>query len=214
MRLLLSILLLLPFMASAQDYRLAYDPATVPELYNTTSLTLQQRSGSAWTTVARRVRFHSSEAEINGKTITYSPEQVQRTGGKINVTAQVDGRDIPLTIEVPVLQSIRYRLYTDSIKPILNYYVNVEGVFSSGKVYPLSSNNVTITADIGTMRGMEWEAPADKRFDKVTFRAEVIGNPALSEAVTVYRQRYIDPRDALDYGEQMETMPQSNRRWR
>ncbi len=111
------------------------------------------------------------------------------------------------------LEKIRFNLYADSIKPILNYYVNVEGVYAGGRILPLDGNDVTITADHGTMAGNEWVAPKHIDFDRVTFRVTAKGKPELQETVTVYIQKYKDPRDDIKANDMdMPVVPNKGRR--
>jgi hypothetical protein len=102
------------------------------------------------------------------------------------------------------LHGIRYNLYTDSIKPILNYYVNVEGEFSSGRILPLDSSMIMLTANHGSIKGMEWVLPAERNFESVSFTAIAKSNPSLKISKTVYLKKYRDPRDALDYKDATE----------
>lgn len=96
------------------------------------------------------------------------------------------------------IKRIYFNLYTDSIKTVLNYYVNVEGEYASGRILPMDTNNIIITADQGKMSGNEWIAPARIDFDKVTFRASVKTSPHISDHITVWLKRGIDPRDEMD----------------
>ena len=99
------------------------------------------------------------------------------------------------------LKRIYFNLYTDSIKTVLNYYVNVEGEYTDGRYLPLDASTISLTADNGTISGNEWIAPAEIRFEKVTFRAVAKGNPKLHDEITVWLKRAKDPRDdAADEG--------------
>jgi hypothetical protein len=104
-------------------------------------------------------------------------------------------------LQLPYLTDLRFNLYADSIKPILNFYVNVEGVFSSGKIFPLTESQVALTANEGSMNGMEWVVPRERQFDHVVFTATSTVNPSITKSVTVYLKRYKDPRDAEGYQE-------------
>ena len=99
----------------------------------------------------------------------------------------------------PVLQRIYFNLYTDSLKPVLNYYVNVEGEYSDGSYRPLDTTTIRLTADRGVLRGNEWLIPPVIEYDRVTFRAVSKGNPALQDTITVWIKKGKDPRDAPDY---------------
>jgi hypothetical protein len=183
----------------SQQYKLSYDESTIPELYNTTSIVLLERSGNGYEKFRGKYRISSSEADLRGLQINYDPQQLAASGGKINFMVEVEGQRVPLSLQLPFLTDIRFNLYTDSIKPILNYYVNVEGVYSSNRVFPLTSDQVTLTSDNGTTQGMEWIAPKERNFDRVTFTATSRFNPSLWKSSTVYLKRFIDPRDAEGY---------------
>lgn len=99
------------------------------------------------------------------------------------------------------VRRIYFNLYTDSIKTILNYYVNVEGEYRNGRILPMDTGNIIITADHGSMSGNEWIAPARVTFEKVTFRATLKRNTAVSAEQTVWLKRLKDPRDDMDLPE-------------
>ncbi len=111
---------------------------------------------------------------------------------------------LPVTLQAQspkaALRRIYFNLYTDSIKTVLNYYVNVEGEYSDGRYLPLDAGSINLTADNGTMSGNEWIAPKEIRFEKVTFRAVARDNPKLHDEITVWLKRAKDPRDELDEG--------------
>lgn len=107
-------------------------------------------------------------------------------------------RDLPVFHPVE-LKRIYFDLYTDSIKPVLNYYVNVVGELKKGGYLPLDSNHIILTCDNGRMSGNEWMLPSRIDFEKVTFTATDRNNSALTEKVTVYIKKGRDPRDAAGY---------------
>jgi len=189
------------FGVTAQEYRLVYDSSDIPELYNTMRLALQENTGRTYKNVASGYRLYTSDGMLDGNILTYNDEDLRRTGGRFQLIAEIKGQKIALPLRVPILKDIRFNLYTDSIKPILNFYVNVEGSFTSGKVLPLTDAQVFITSDKGTINGMEWIAPTDKSFDRVTFTAASIADPTVARSVTVYRKKAMDPRDAEGYEE-------------
>lgn len=100
------------------------------------------------------------------------------------------------------LKRIYFDLYTDSIKPVLNYYVNVVGELKEGGYLPLDSSHIILTCDQGRMSGNEWVLPEHIGFDKVTFTATARSNSSLTESVTVYIKKGRDPRDETSYGEE------------
>jgi len=97
----------------------------------------------------------------------------------------------------PKLKRIYFNLYTDSIKTILNYYVNVEGEYSNGQVLPMDTSVIRIIADRGIMSGNEWIAPKKSDFEKVTFHAIAKDDLRINDRVTVWLKRAKDPRDEM-----------------
>lgn len=114
----------------------------------------------------------------------------------------------------PRLKTVYFNLYTDSLKPVLNYYVNVEGQTISGNYLPLDTTDVTLRADWGEMRGNEWVIPRVLLYDSVTFTATSRANPALRDQITIWIQKRKDPRDAPGYEEPQKNpeFPEKRRR--
>ena len=104
------------------------------------------------------------------------------------------------------VDSMFFNLYTDSIKTILNYYVNVEGEYSNGRFLPMDTGVIRIIADHGAMSGNEWIAPKEIDFEKVTFHAIAKEDPRINDRVTVWLKRAKDPRDEMN-GNEMD-LPQ------
>ena len=96
------------------------------------------------------------------------------------------------------LKRIYFNLYTDSIKTVMHYYVNVEGEYGDGRVLPLDTTAIVLSADNGSMQGNDWVPPANIHFEKVRFRASVKGRPELHEEVTVWLKRGKDPADETE----------------
>jgi hypothetical protein len=193
------------FVAYSQEFRLGYDGKTLPELYQRTNIFVEERKGNEFIIISpKRYRLTTTEARLNGNTLTYDRDKVYEDSGRINFMLIVDGKRVPLTLDMPVLQDIAFNMYTDSIKPILNYYVNVEGKFSNGRTFPLDTSFVVITSDQGIMKGFEWQVPKQRDFEKVTFTAHTKLPPFIQTSNTLYLKKYQDPRDALDYQDRTE----------
>ena len=102
------------------------------------------------------------------------------------------------------LVRVYFNPYTDSIKTVLNYYVNVEGEYSDGTFLPLDTTEIILRSDVGTMAGNEWVIPKKIDFEKVTFTATARANPKLNATKTLWIQKWKDPRDAADYKDPSE----------
>ncbi len=105
----------------------------------------------------------------------------------------------PSTADEPRLVRLYFHPYTDSIKPVLNYYVNVEGEYAGGRILPLDTSEIILRADAGEMAGNEWILPKTIDFGKVTFTAVSRADGRLRDTVTLWIQKWKDPRDAADY---------------
>lgn len=114
----------------------------------------------------------------------------------------------------PQLKSVYFNLYTDSLKPVLNYYVNVEGQTISGNYLPLDTSDVILTANWGEMQGNAWVIPRVLLYDSVTFTAVSRQNPALHDRITIWMQKWKDPRDEPGYEEPQEPFPENTSRRR
>lgn len=101
----------------------------------------------------------------------------------------------------PQVKRIYFNLYTDSIKTVLNYYVNVEAELSNGNYLPLDTSTIILQSDQGRMSGNEWIPPRSIGFDRVRFTARLKSDPALHEAITVFLKREKDPRDNPEAGD-------------
>lgn len=200
---LMILMVLLAPQGFCQQYRVVYDDASLPELYTTIQVYAEEQKNSEWQRLPRRhYQLISPDADItNNSRLVYSRHVLYTQQGVLHISMLTGGDTIPLLLSLPALKDIRYNLYTDSIKPILNYYVNVEGVFSNGKVYPLDSSYVTITASEGTMQGLEWILPAERNFEKVTFTVTSAYLPGKEKQATLYLKKHKDPRDAEGYEE-------------
>ena len=194
------ILLLLAGRTQAQQYRLVYDGGSLPELYKRIKVHAEELQGGHYKELPERAyKLSCKEALLNGNILQYDRGTLYRQNGDLHVDLLKDGKSIPLILHLPVLTDIRYNLFTDRIKPVLNYYVNVEGIFSNGKIYPLDTSFVTITSSEGIMQGMEWVVPRVHKFEKVIFTTTTLYYPFLQKEITLYLKKYNDPRDAAGY---------------
>ncbi|HRO43520.1 MAG TPA: hypothetical protein PL009_11850 [Flavipsychrobacter sp.] len=191
--------LLFPTVAIAQQYRLTYDVSTIPELYLQTTISLEEKRGTSYERYSGKYRISSQQGSLRGLDFSYMEDDLLKTNGSFLFTVEVRGEKLQLPLKVPMLTALRFNFYTDSIKPILNYYLNVEGVFSSGKILPLSATHVTVTSDVGAVQEMEWIAPKQRNFEKVKFTAVSKSHPSIKTDAIVYLKKEVDPRDAENY---------------
>lgn len=129
-----------------------------------------------------------------------------------NEASPVGASFTSLALDEPRLLRLYFHPYTDSIKPVLNYYVNVEGEYAGGRILPLDTSDIILHADAGSMAGNEWILPKKIDFEKVTFTAISRADATLRDTVTLWIQKWKDPRDAADYRDPDEESANPRRR--
>lgn len=200
----------------AQEYRLYTDDFIMPDLRNPVIISLKD---DARHISSRKYKLESAkgatvlERANGGYKVLFDRDEVYRNNGIVHFTVQMDGATLPQTFTMPTIRNIRFNFYTDSIKPVLNYYVNVEGEFTDGSILPLDTSLVSITADNGHMDGMEWILPRRRDFEKVVFTATYRYDNNLTKTAERYLKKYADPRDDAGYQERTEEeIKRDNRR--
>jgi hypothetical protein len=189
----------------SQEYRLVYDEQSLPELYNRIYLFAEVKDGGSYRKLSNnKYRLQTTEGALDGNLYTFNRQHIYANKGIVRFNLITGNKTIPLALQLPVLEEININLYTDSIKPILNYYLNVEGKFSNGRVFPLDSSFVTVVSDAGSMNGLEWILPKERNFDKVNFTVISKFRPENRKQATVYLKKHKDPRDDPNYQDRTE----------
>lgn len=185
------LLLLISNAVQAQYYKVFFnDVNTVPEFTTEgTVLITNQNTDGLNIPIPKRCTIDAANGAMKGRYLSLDKRQLQANKGKVKFFISCDGVTDTITEQFCYLRSIRFNLYTDSIKPVMNYYINVEGEFSTGRILPLSSDMIEITASEGTMSGMEWTAPDNIDFDFVEFTAVCPYDPSLAINTTVYLKK-------------------------
>jgi hypothetical protein len=93
---------------------------------------------------------------------------------------------------MPLMDSIAFHLYTDSLKKGVHNYINVDGLTPGGNWLPLSAEEITFGSDEGHFEGNSLVLPADFRNEKVRITATYKRNPKLKQEVTVYIKKAED----------------------
>ena len=100
-------------------------------------------------------------------------------------------------LTVPLLaqriDSIFFHLYTDSLKKGQHNYINVDGKLSNGQWQPLTSKDIQFSSSAGKFEGNELVLPPDFGHEKVTVKAVLKANHAVSKEVTIWIKRLPDP---------------------
>lgn len=172
--------------AHAQQFKLEY--SGIPEMYNEVEITLI-KDGEAVDFNKKKGKYHliAKTATLKGSTLQFYRQKLYDDSGIIYFTLTKEAKE--LSLQLPILQAIHFNLYADSIKPLMNYYLNIEGTFSNNTTYPLDTSYIEISANNGTVISTEWSAPAHIKFDKVTFTATCKYDTTLRTTKTVFLKK-------------------------
>jgi hypothetical protein len=78
------------------------------------------------------------------------------------------------------VDSIFFHLYTDSLKKGQHNYINVDGKLSNGRWMPLTAKDISFSCTEAKFEGNELVIPFDFKLEKVTVKAALKDNPAVS----------------------------------
>ncbi len=90
------------------------------------------------------------------------------------------------------VDSICFRLYTDSLKKGTHNYINVDGRLSNGKWRPLTAKEISFSASYSTFEGNELIIPAESTLEKVTVKAVLKSDPAKQIETTIWVKKKPD----------------------
>lgn len=158
MTIMILIVMLLPVSfctAQSQDtasVKAVYDPESIPEVINTIPVGFVfyfpgNHEKSTIGFLHGRIRWSglqvsSPQGTMKEGQFTFDREKVWDNGHKATFDIKTGGRMFSCNLSLPYLEHIRFNLYTDSLKRGESFYLNVEGRFSSGRVYPLDTGMV------------------------------------------------------------------------
>lgn len=130
-----------------------YDPKSIPEVMNTipVGFTVKFSDNRERSTVGflnGRIRWSSLEISSQQGTIqhgqfTFDRRKVWKNDHQAAFEIKIDGKAVFCNLSLPYVEHIRFNLYTDSLKRGEPFYLNVEGQFSSGRIYPLDTSMIT-----------------------------------------------------------------------
>jgi hypothetical protein len=84
-------------------------------------------------------------------------------------------------------------LYTDSLKKGQHNYINVDGKLSNGQWQPLTGRDILFSSSAGKFDGNELILPADFKPEKITVKAVLKNNPAISKETIIWVKKSPDP---------------------
>ena len=171
-RLITAIYLLIFLSASGQEKSVTnitanYDSTAIAELYNQIPIgfnltysngLLRQTEGFLrgnyrW----NRMQIVPSNGTFRNGYLSFDRTLLAQQNYKIQFTVTMPEAPQSLTasITLPALDSIRFHHYADSLKRNIHFYLNVEGIYNNGKIFPLDTSTVTIEISDGKLLGQD-----------------------------------------------------------
>lgn len=132
-----------------------------------------------------------SFGSVNRKGLfTFDRAMLESVEGKIPVKVYMDSIERTGFIKIPYQMDIRFNFYTDKIKPVLNFWINVEATYENGSILPLSADEVIITTSYGEVEGLELKLPEEPEVDEVTITACLRESPdvCIEQTVPIMKQ--------------------------
>ena len=103
---------------------------------------------------------------------------------QLEVTPAESPKSFPLTLILPHVESIRFNHYADSLKRDIHFYLNVEGMFSSGKIYPLDTTAIRFETNVGKIIGQDLLLEGQDNNTKVITVTAIYKNDSTIKTVT------------------------------
>lgn len=132
--------------------RVSYDTSAVAELFNQVPLGLTFTTSGGVTAATRgflrgrigwnQLKVTTPQGTVHDGILSFNRKKVSENGHRVSFTIQFENITLASELRLPYVTSIRFNLYTDSLKRDNPFYLNVEGRFSSGRVYPLDTGMV------------------------------------------------------------------------
>ena len=88
------------------------------------------------------------------------------------------------------VDSIFFNLYTDSLKKGTFNYINVDGKKSGGGYLPLTAKELNFSCSSGSFEGNSLFIDKDFKEEKVTVKATLKNDTAISRVITIYIKKY------------------------
>lgn len=194
--------LLLFFNAQAQQNNItgvtaSYDPASIAELYDHIPIGLEFKyaNGQVRKTEGylqgvyrwRNIKITSSAGSVQNGYLQLDRQRLAKLHYQVELTITLPESAQPLTttLTLPHLESIRFNHYADSLKRGIRFYLNVEGSFSSGKIYPLDTAAVKFTASAGKLLGQDLLLNTGDATHTITVTATNKNDPSMSISSTI-----------------------------
>jgi len=205
---LLSILVLHALLLGAQPVvtgvKAYYDTTAVVELYNQAPLGLEitYSNGHVRQTEGflegdyrwRAIKISTEDGEFRNGYLRFDRQQLARQHYRVTLLVSLPdaGNHPPFeaTLQLPYITGIRFNHYADSLKRGIHFYLNVEGRFSTGKVYPLDTSAVQLQSSAGQLLGQDLLLKNGDTTRFITVKAVYKNDPSLTaESIVPVKQK-------------------------
>lgn len=175
-RTLLLILFAFPAFAQQKEVtgiRAVYDSNAVAELYSTTpiGLVVTYADGSERKTAGllkgdlrwSQVIVETPFGECSNGILRFNRNQIRPDNYRMRLLVKFreqPSKQHEVMLQLPYLTGIRFHHYADSLKRGIHFYLNVEGIYNSGKIYPLDTTRIRFSANAGKLIGQDLLLPA------------------------------------------------------
>lgn len=139
--------------------QVCYDSTAVPELFTTIpiGIVITYPDGTRESTrgfLRGRLRWHdlhvsTPQGMVQEGRLTYDRDKVWNNHHRVSFRVTAGDTTLTADLDLPYVEQIRFNLYTDSLKRSTPFYLNVEGRFSSGRIYPLDTGMVAFEKEGG-----------------------------------------------------------------
>ncbi|ACU59184.1 hypothetical protein Cpin_1688 [Chitinophaga pinensis DSM 2588] len=176
----------------------SYDPDAIAELYDRIPLGLVFRYENGQTRKTegylqgvyrwKNIKISSSNGSVQNGYLLVNRQQLASQQFIVELTISVPESATPITtkLELPHLTGIRFNHYADSLKRGFRFYLNVEGTFTSGKVYPLDTATIKFETDAGKLLGQDLLLNSnDGTTRSITVTAVNKNDPGMSVSSTI-----------------------------
>lgn len=134
-----------------------------------------------------RLKVTTNNGSFQNGTLQINRQQLAEQQYKVQLSVTVPGVtqpfQVPLTL--PYVESIRFNHYADSLKRDIHFYLNIEGMFSSGKIYPLDTSAVKFETSEGKLIGQDLLIDLHSATKAVTVTAIYKHDPAIKIVTSI-----------------------------
>ncbi len=186
-----------------QKVQAFYDSTAIPEVFQKVPVGFRLIFTDQSTAATRgflhgRIRWRdlnirTAQGTIHNGELTFDPEKVWENKHRVSFDITYADTTLHCDLALPYLQEIHLNLFVDSIKREVPFYLNTEGHFSSGKVYPLDTGKLRFYTSAGALTGNVLQLPqTDTATKKIRIISVFKWNEAISDSAVVPVKTHIE----------------------